>query len=125
MAASAKRILVVDDEELVRMVMRSVLTTAGFQVVEASDGRDAVRQYAEANGAIDLVLLDQQMPQLSGRETLDALRQCDPAVRVVLLSGGVPDGETERALASGNLRFLSKPFLNQELVRVVRQSLDG
>lgn len=123
--AGAKRILVVDDEELVRGVMRTVLAAAGFEVVEAAGGEEAIQKYSQSSPKFDLVLLDQQMPRMSGPETLAHLRQRDPLVKAVLLSGGLPDNEVEKALAGARLRFLLKPFVNQELVGVVRQALDN
>jgi two-component system chemotaxis response regulator CheY len=120
---AAKRILVVDDEEMVRMVMRSVLASAGFQVTEAIDGEDAIRLCRQPGASFDLVLLDQQMPRLSARETLDQLRRHKPAAKVVMLSGGLPGKDVERWLADGALRFLQKPFVNEELIQMVQEAL--
>jgi CheY-like chemotaxis protein len=119
---AAKRILIVDDEEMVRMVMRMVLTSAGFEVSEAPDGEDALRQLAQPGSSFDLVLLDQNMPKMNGRETLARMRREMPAPKVVLLSG-VVSGDLEQAVADAGVRLLSKPFQNQELVQVVQEVL--
>ncbi len=121
----AKRILIVDDEELVRLVMRSVLQAAGYQVVEAADGEEALRLLTEPNQSFGVVLLDQQMPRLSGPETLRRIREQAPATKVVMLSGGIPDGELEAWIGQGDVRFLPKPFANAELVQVVQEALAG
>jgi CheY-like chemotaxis protein len=118
-----KRILVVDDEEMVRMVIRMVLVNAGFHVAEAADGPDAIRQLAQPGPAYDLVLLDQNMPNMSGRETLIQLHQHAPSARVVMLSGMVGE-ELRQATAEAGVRFLAKPFQNQELIQVVQEALE-
>jgi CheY-like chemotaxis protein len=118
---SAKRVLVVDDEEAVRLVLKTVLASAGFHVVEAAGGEEAVRQVRNADGQFDAVLLDQHMPGLSSTETLRLLRQHLPPSKIVLLSG-MPILEPEAAGSMAGERFLPKPFANEELVRVVREA---
>ena len=122
---AAKRILIVDDEELVRLVMRSVLHGAGFQVTEAADGEDALRALMQAGQSFDVVLLDLRMPRLSGPETLRRIREQAPATKVVMLSGGIPDGELETCIGQGDVRFLPKPFANDELIQAVQEALAG
>lgn len=118
---SAKRVLVVDDEEAVRSVLKAVLASAGFQVVEAAGGEDALRLVSHNRARFDAVLLDQNMPGLSGTETLRLLRQHLPPSKIVLVSG-LPDLESDRPTALGGERFLPKPFGHDELVRVVREA---
>jgi CheY-like chemotaxis protein len=121
---SAKRILVVDDEEPIRQVVRLVLGGAGFQVAEATDGEDALRQVARLGSAFDLILLDQNMPGMSGTETFRHLLAHLPASRIVLLSGIVLL-DPERIQALGAQRVLPKPFANEELIRMVRDAVEG
>lgn len=118
-----ERILVVDDEELVRMVTKAVLAYRGYQVLEAEDGEDAVAKYAANLGTIDLIMMDVHMPKMNGHEALLRIREINPRAKAVLLSGGLQEadgglGSMERVV------FLQKPFENQELLRVVRQLLD-
>ncbi len=119
-----ERILVVDDEELVRMVLRAVLTYRGYQIFEAEDGEDAVRKCADAAPPFDLILIDLHMPRLGGREALKRIRRHHPRARAILLSGGLPERETPLSAELKGVRFLPKPFENQELVRLVREVLD-
>lgn len=115
-----ERILVVDDEEMVRMVIKAVLAYRGYQVTEAQDGEEAVKLYGADPQAYDLVLLDLHMPRLNGHEALLRIRQVNPQARAVMLSGGVQEADSEL----DPIVFLQKPFDNQELLRVVRQLLD-
>jgi two-component system cell cycle sensor histidine kinase/response regulator CckA len=123
--AKKPRILVVDDEELVRMVMKAVLVAGGYEVVEASNGEDALKKFGEAVEPFDLVVMDMQMPRLSGQEALRQLRELDPQIKALLLSGGVPEKETEKWIALGGVKFLQKPFQNNELFDIVRRTIDS
>ena len=117
-------VLVVDDDEMVRLVVRAVLSYRGYQVVEASDGEEAVRKYRETSPSFDLVLLDLNMPRLNGWDAMAQILETDPQARIILLSGGMTDGEVERAILVGARDFLMKPFENPDLVRLVRRILD-
>lgn len=116
---SGERILVVDDEDLVRMVIRAILNFRGYRVTEAPNGEDAVVRYLQTPGGFDLVVIDLNMPRLNGREALGLIRQADPGVRAILLSGGVEEVEVEAARRLGGVEFLQKPFENDELLQLV------
>lgn len=120
-AEGRERILVVDDEEMVRMVIKAVLAYRGYEVTEAQDGGEAVTLYESNPGGFDLVLLDLHMPKINGHEALLRIRKINPKVKAVMLSGGVQEADSEL----DPVTFLQKPFENQELLRVVRQLLDG
>ena len=120
-----ERILVVDDEEPVRTVIRAVLAYRGYQITEANDGEDAVRKFAEAPVRFDLVLMDLHMPRMDGRDALGKIRQLDPKAKAVMLSGTLHElGDGGSAEIHG-VRYLPKPFQNQELLELVRQTLDA
>ncbi|MBN2506636.1 MAG: response regulator [Verrucomicrobia bacterium] len=120
-----ERILVVDDEEAVRMVIRAVLSYRGYEVLEAVDGEDAIRQYQAARPPVNLVLMDLHMPRMNGRDALERIRQRDPHVRAILLSGGLQEPEPDTVAQVEGVRFLQKPFDNPQLVAVVRETLDA
>ncbi|MBM3881349.1 MAG: response regulator [Verrucomicrobia bacterium] len=120
----SERILVVDDDEMVRLVVRAVLTYRGYQITEAADGEEAVRKFSEAPQGFDLVLLDLNMPRISGWEAMARLRELNPRIAIILLSGDLTESELERALKFGAVEFLNKPFDNPDLVRFVRRVLD-
>jgi two-component system, cell cycle sensor histidine kinase and response regulator CckA len=81
------RILIVDDEEVVRELARVILVELGYSVTVCKDGKEAVDYYRMSWREIDLVLLDMVMPELGGRDTFAAMRRINPAVRVILSSG--------------------------------------
>ncbi len=113
---SSGRILLADDEALVRKTLSLVLSHAGYEVIEAVDGEDAVSKYLEQ--AFDLLLMDLDMPRLTGLEALEAIRKKDAAAKAILLSGGPTQVDSPRTA------FLQKPFSNQELLRVVGELVE-
>jgi two-component system cell cycle sensor histidine kinase/response regulator CckA len=120
-------ILVVDDEEPFRTAVVRQLRNAGFTTIEACDGSEAIKQYAERREEITAVLLDLAMPHTSGGETLAILRYYDPALPVVVTSGfSELDTLSLRATERG-VGFLGKPFtaaeLTTELRRVINERL--
>jgi signal transduction histidine kinase/ActR/RegA family two-component response regulator len=117
-------VMIVDDEELVRLVTKAVLAYRGYEVLEAEDGQDAVDKYAANPNLVDLVLMDMHMPRLSGYEALLQIRAINPRAPVIMLSGGVHDPEAGLVDLEG-AAFLHKPFENQELLRLVRRLLDA
>jgi CheY-like chemotaxis protein len=123
--AGSETILVVEDEPGVRRLTRLLLERQGYRVIEASNGVEALRIWQEHAGAIDLVFTDIVMPEgLSGRELAARLRALSPGLRVVFTSGYSADiAGRELSLQEGQ-NFIQKPFSRQQLLQVVRQSLD-
>ncbi len=123
-AGHGETVLVVDDEASLRGLARSILERLGYQVVLACDGLEALQQ-VQRGARIDIVLLDQTMPRLSGPETLRRLREIAPGLPVVLTSGydlGTgPDGPGGLEVEG----FLPKPYSPEHLGAVVREALDS
>jgi PAS domain S-box-containing protein len=120
----ARTILVVDDEEVVRRVMRRVLTRRGVEVLEAADGASAIETFRAHRQDIAVVVLDYTMPGMSGAETFEKLRAIEPDVRVVLASGYTEEDAT-RLFGSGGIRgFVMKPFTAETLVERVLAALE-
>ena len=117
------KVLVVDDEPLVREVAKRALERAGFEVVLAENGRQAVEAYAQQGARIVLVLLDLSMPEMDGEQTLVELRRIDPGVQVLLSSGYDPSSSTRAPLGGRVASFLQKPYTAQALVAAVRRSI--
>ena len=113
------RVLVVDDEPLVRRTARRLLEKAGYEVTEASDGAEAVERFRAAPAEFDVVLLDLSMPKMAGDETFVALRGVRDDVPIVLSSGYAAADEFERLLGQQRVRFASKPYDMRELVQAV------
>lgn len=119
--AAPARILVVDDEESIRDLCARVLARAGYAVVTAPSGEDAVVRLSQ--DSFDLLISDIRMPGISGLEVLERAKATFPQIRVVLITGfGTPQMLT-RAQQSGADRILTKPFNPIELLAAVRESL--
>lgn len=108
-------ILVVDDEQVVRDVVRRALANAGHDVIVASGGQEALNVFEERSDGIDCVLLDLTMPGMDGVETLAELRRMNDAVPVILCSGYHVGLLESRYGAKGFAGFLQKPFQSEEL----------
>ncbi len=112
-------ILIVDDEENVRAMLKRVLERLGYTVLTAEDGSSAVKIYREKRDDIDLVFLDMVMPGMNGKETFLELKRINPDVRVLLSSGYAPNGKAAGILEEGAKAFIQKPFKLDELARVI------
>jgi two-component system cell cycle sensor histidine kinase/response regulator CckA len=123
MPSRGERILVVDDEPLVRDLAQSVLERMGFSVVSAEDGDEALTIYRREGDKIDLVLLDYIMPRMNGVQVLKELQQLDAEVRVLFSSGYHTDHEVDQLLAAGARAFVAKPYRAQELVQAIHRVL--
>jgi len=118
------RILVADDEDLVRMAVKAVLSFGGYEVAMAEHGADAVEKYREASPRFDLVVLDMHMPRLDGHGALLQIREIDPSARVVLLSGALQEPPSGGVSDFEGVAFLNKPFENDELLGLVRRMIE-
>ncbi|HVU15948.1 MAG TPA: response regulator [Candidatus Didemnitutus sp.] len=114
-------VLVVDDEETVRTVCARMLERMGYNVVLASDGREAVDKFRVEPARYHLVLLDLTMPHLDGEETFRQLRHLHPGVKVILMSGFNQQDAVSRFTGKGLAGFLQKPFETDMLVAAIRQ----
>jgi CheY-like chemotaxis protein len=115
---SRLNILIADDDEMVRSILRLMLGARGYGVTEAADGVAALKQYREAPEKYNLVLLDQHMPNLGGPEALQQMRTVCPGLKAILLSGGLQECAAED-LETGRTRQLQKPFEYKELITLV------
>jgi PAS domain S-box-containing protein len=117
-------ILVTDDDPMVRNLVRAVLGYRGYRVIEAEDGVEAVETIKSE--PVELVFLDLDMPRKDGWQALKEIRALKPAVPVLLCSGTGLSGELlARAKAEGADNVLEKPFANNDLLKIVRNVLDG
>jgi len=118
-----KKVLVIDDELDLLSLLMGVLTDEGYQAFSAANGADGVRLNELENP--DLIILDLRMPEMDGIETLRNIRKQDDKVKVVILTGyGSPD--TIRDAADLNVsEYLSKPFDNEQLLRVISETIGG
>lgn len=124
-ATGRRTILVVEDEEAVRKLVTRMLVAAGYSVICAASGDEALSLCANQDGTIDLLVTDVVMPQMSGKELSDKVGSVRPGLRVLYMSGYTDHAlEIDGVLAPGTL-FINKPFSSSELVRKVRDALDA
>ncbi len=113
-------VLVVDDEEFVRNLLGDILITSGYNVIKASDGREAIDIYLKNKDKINLVILDMIMPKMNGRDTFIELRKINPALKIVIATGYAEDNVINEMRNLGVDGFLEKPFTPSGLARVLK-----
>jgi signal transduction histidine kinase len=121
----SETILVVDDTDTVRRLTRDVLTGAGYHVLEAAGADEAMQVAAGHTAVIELLVTDVVMPGRNGVELVDRLRTVRPGMRVLYVSGYTDLGIVREGLLAEDAAFLQKPFSPENLLRKVRQVLEG
>ena len=118
-----EKILLVEDEQAVRELARQVLEMRGYEVLEACDGVEAVSICERVDCAIDLLVTDVVMPQMSGRELAEQLAVSRPEMRVLYMSGYTDDAIVRHGIGDGSANFIQKPFTPETLAHKVREVL--
>ena len=121
--ATRGRVLVIEDERLVRELAAETLAAEGFTVETSDNGRAGVEHYRSHWQEIDLVILDLVMPEMHGAEAFGWLRRINPAARVLVASGYTSEGEVQSLVARGAVAFIQKPFDRALLLRRVSEAL--
>ena len=114
-------VLVIDDAGPVREAVKDLLAIINITVLVAEDGHEGLRTYENRMNEIAIILLDLNMPGLSGQETLQQLYQLNPTVKVILSSGYSAEAITENY--DGVVGFLQKPYDGHELIEQISQHL--
>jgi PAS domain S-box-containing protein len=117
-------VLLVDDEDMVIEGCREMLTKVGYNVLIAKNGKNAIEIYKENQDKIDIVIIDMIMPELSGGETYDKLKEMNPDINVLLSSGHSIDGQATQILERGCNGFIQKPFNINVLSMKIKEILD-
>jgi two-component system cell cycle sensor histidine kinase/response regulator CckA len=117
-------VLVVEDEPLVRKLTVRILSTQGYQVLEASDGPGALEQARTHQGTIHLLVTDVVMPGMTGKEVAATLQAGNPALRVIYMSGYAEHAVVQKGVIEEGIAFIPKPFDPLDLARTVREVLD-
>jgi two-component system cell cycle sensor histidine kinase/response regulator CckA len=118
-------LLLVDDEEFILEIGEDMLKRLGYKVVVAESGQKALDIYEKDQHAIDMVILDIIMPDMSGSETYDRLKEINPAIKTLLSSGYSINGKAQAILNSGCQGFIQKPFNLTNLSQKIRKILDA
>ena len=119
------RILLVDDEDLVRDTTADLLRRAGLDVTACVNGTEAVEKVRQLPGQFDLAIVDLIMPGLSGAQVVAQLRAIDPNLKAIVASGYSVDHTLQEAKAAGSLAHVAKPFEISDLLSLIRRLLEG
>jgi CheY-like chemotaxis protein len=122
---AAETILVVEDDESVRSLVKEVLADAGYQVLEAASGAAALSICARHENPIHLLLTDVVMPEMSGRELSDLLTRIRTGMKVLYMSGYPDESIVHHGVLDEEKEFIQKPFGSEILARKVREVLDS
>jgi len=118
-------ILIVDDEDYIRDLLKTHLEYLGYTILLARDGLEAVRIYKDKHKTINLVLLDMIMPKLPGKETFLQLKKINSKAKVLIISGFSKGEKAEEVLSDGAMGFIHKPFNFSKLSRVINEALQN
>ena len=120
----SETVLFVDDEDMIIEVAGELFEQLGYKVLTAGSGREAIETYEKNKEKIDIVLLDMIMPDMSGGETYDKLKEINPDIKVLLASGYSMIGTATEIMGRGCSGFIQKPFKMKELSQKLREILD-
>ncbi len=120
----SETILVVEDEDQVRLLIRKTLQKKGYTVHDADNGNEAVEIFEKYAEDIDLILTDVVMPRMSGRKVADTVLSSNPDKKIVYMSGYTDEAIVRHGILNPGVNFLQKPFSSDELLKKVRDVLD-
>jgi PAS domain S-box-containing protein len=118
-------VLLAEDEDTVRDLVRSVLEDCGYRVYAVCNGMEAVETFREHRANIDLLLFDVIMPKMNGKDAYDEIRKTDPSTRALFMSGYTGDILNNKGILGEGLSFLAKPVAPSALLRKIRTILDA
>ncbi|HVB38184.1 MAG TPA: sigma-54 dependent transcriptional regulator [Vicinamibacterales bacterium] len=116
-------VLVVDDEELIRWALEQSLTQAGYRVLQAASGREALERCS--TDSVDVVILDYRLPDCDGLQLLKQIKEIDPEVPVILLTAFSSVEHAVEAMKQGAYHYANKPFNLQEVLMLVEKALEA
>ena len=120
---SKETVLLIDDDEMVTDVGERLLKSSGYDVVSAKTGKEALEVFRESHGRIDMVILDMILPDMGGGDTYDRLKEINPGINVLLVSGYDMDYQAEGIMECGCDGFIQKPFNMDILLKKTREIL--
>ncbi len=116
-------ILVAEDEEFVRFFLKTTLSRAGFKLIIAEDGEDALRKFRKHQDSISLVISDMVMPRMKGRSLYEEICKINPGIKMIFISGYSADMINLSEMQGDQLGFIPKPFSKKDLLGKIRSIL--
>lgn len=120
-----KKVLIVDDELLIRTLFSRLIDKLGYDTMTASNGEEAIEVFSTKKDEIDAVILDMVMPDINGDKVFQHLREIDPQIKILLSTGYSEDDSIEDLIATGNASFIQKPFTIETITPVLKKLLDS
>jgi PAS domain S-box-containing protein len=117
-------VLIAEDDIAVRTLMKDILESYGYTVMEATDGEDAIRVFKEYKDEIQLILMDVVMPKMNGKAAYDEAERIKPGIKALFTSGYAADIIHQKGIIEKTYNFITKPVLPDDLLRKVREVLD-
>ncbi|MGA7828963.1 MAG: PAS domain S-box protein, partial [Geobacteraceae bacterium] len=117
-------ILIAEDEEIVNQFLTGILKRAGYTIISATNGEEAVARFEENSSEISLVISDVVMPKKNGREICEEIRKMRPEIKFIFISGYTADIILQKGIIEEGVDFVTKPFSKNEILRKVRTVLD-
>lgn len=124
LTGGTETIILAEDEEEVRKLMKLALEDAGYKVIEAVDGKEAIEKFRENKDSIDLLLLDVIMPKINGKGVYEEAKKIKPDVKALFSSGYPADFIHKKGILEEGLNFISKPASPHELLKRIREAID-
>lgn len=124
-SSSQKTILVVEDNQALRAAFQDILQAAGYRVISASDGREALDLFHGQNTKVNLLISDIHMPEMNGFTLAERLRQTDPEIKVLMMSGQRPEEADDVPASIPIDGWLQKPIGLRDFTRSVNELLRG
>ncbi len=121
----AETLLVTEDDDAVREIAVSILRSAGYKVLEAANGDEALEVYKRYGGPVDLLITDVVMPGMSGRKLAERLGAMCPGIKVLYMSGYTDNIIAHHGVLDEGMKFIQKPFSRSDLLKRVRRVLSG
>ena len=120
----SETILVVEDDHQMQELLVELLESMGYEIITTSNGVEALEVDRNKRDDISLIILDLIMPQMGGKQCLEALMKLNPHVRVIVASGYSDDGPISEVLEMGARAFINKPFDGRQMLKIIREVLD-
>jgi two-component system chemotaxis response regulator CheY len=118
-----EKILIVDDSSMSRRMLRRIVESAGYEVVEAEEGAAGIEKYFLEKPSV--VFLDLTMKDMYGLDVLGKLRELDPEARVIIASADIQDSTREMVAAAGANAFINKPLSPEKVLRALESIMGG